>query len=113
VEKSKAAWDDVGSSFTALGQKLKEHYAAAASEKESGAERSDTAARDALRDAFQKLGVAFEDAVATISKASKDPGIAEDVRSIGHSVLHAFQSTFEDVSEDVRQAFKKSRTPDA
>ena len=57
--------------------------------------------------------MAFEDAVATISKASKDPGIAEDVRNIGHSVLHAFQSTFEDVSEDVRQAFKKSRTPDA
>jgi hypothetical protein len=111
MERAKAAWDEVGTSFTDLGQKLKQHFAQASANSETGAEHSDEAARDALRDAFHKLGVAVEDAVAAISHASKDPAIAEDVRKAGHSVLHAFQSTFEDVSDDVRQAFGRGRTP--
>jgi hypothetical protein len=109
VERAKTAWDEVGASVTDLGQKLKQHLSQAASDAEATGERSDTAARDAVRDAFQKLGVAFEDTVSAISKASKDPEIAEDVRRVGHSVLHAFQSTFEDVSDEVRQAFGRRR----
>ena len=113
MERAKAAWDEVGTSFTDLGQKLKQHYANAAAESEAGAERSDAAARDAVHDALQKLGTAFEDVVSAISQASKDPGISEDVRKVGHSVLHAFQSTFEDVSDDVRHAFGRGRSPSA
>jgi hypothetical protein len=108
VERAKAAWDEVGSSFTGLGVKLKEHFAQAAND-EGGGERSDAAAREALRDALHKLGAAFEDAVAAISAASKDQAITDDVRKLGQSVVHAFQSTFEDVGDDLRQAFGRGK----
>lgn len=112
MEESKAAWEEVGSLFSGLGLKLKEHFAQAASsanaQDESGA-RSDAAAADAMRDALRKLGVALDDAVEAISGAAKDPAITEDVRKVGQSVAHAFQTTFADVSDDVRHVFSRTR----
>ena len=109
---SKEAWDEVGSGFAGLGLKLKEHFAQATTHEAddaAGAERSDEAARDALRDALHKLGSAFEDAFAALSNASKDKAIADDVRKVGQSMVHAVQSTFGEVSDDLRQAFTRSR----
>jgi hypothetical protein len=40
--------------------------------------------------------------------AAKDPAITEDVRKVGQSVMHAFQSTFEDVSDDLRGVFNRA-----
>lgn len=109
MEEAKAAWEEVGSLFSGLGLKLKEHFAQATSrETESGAERSDTAARDAMREALRKLGTALDDAVDAVSVAAKDPAITEDVRKVGQSVMHAFQSTFEDVSDDLRGVFNRA-----
>ena len=112
---SKEAWEEVGSGFAGLGLKLKEHFAQATSHEgaEAGtAERSDDAAKDALRDALHKLGSAFEDAFAAMSNASKDKAIAEDVRKVGQSMIHAVQSTFGEVSDDLRNAFSRSRRDD-
>ena len=117
---SKEAWEEVGSGFAGLGQKLKEHFAQATSHEgaeagsaEAGdAAKSDDAAKDALRDALQKLGSAFEDAFAAMSSASKDKAIAEDVRKVGQSMIHAVQSTFGDVSDDLRNAFSRPRRDD-
>ena len=61
MEESKAAWDEVGSLFSGLGLKLKEHYAQAASSgkaEEGAGGRSDAAAAEAMRDAIRKLGAA-------------------------------------------------------
>jgi hypothetical protein len=115
VMSSKEAWEEVSSGFAGLGLKLKEHFAQATSHEgaETGsAERSDEAAKDALRDALQKLGSAFEDAFAAMSSASKDKAIAEDVRKVGQSMIHAVQSTFGEVSDDLRNAFSRSRRDD-
>ena len=110
MQEAKAAWEEVGSLFSSLGLKLKEHFAQAASNvNPDGVERSDAAAREAMRDAVRKLGAALDDAVEAISGAAKDPAITDDLRKVGQSVMHAFQSTFSDVSDDLRHAF--SRTP--
>jgi hypothetical protein len=112
MEESKAAWDEVGSLFTGLGLKLKEHFAQAATSAtadDAGTKRSDAAAADAVRDAIRKLGAALDDAVEAVSGAAKDPAITDDVRKVGQSVMHAFQTTFADVSEDVRHAFGRAR----
>ncbi len=112
---SKEAWEEVSSGFAGLGLKLKEHFAQATSHEaaEAGtAERTDDAAKDALRDALHKLGAAFEDAFAAMSNASKDKAIAEDVRKVGQSMIHAVQSTFGEVSDDLRNAFSRSRRDD-
>ena len=111
---SKEAWEEVGSGFSGLGLKLKEHFAQATAHEGAGtepgtAERFDDAAKDALRDALHKLGSAFEDAFAAMSNASKDKAIAEDVRKVGQSMIHAVQSTFGEVSDDLRNAFSRSR----
>lgn len=112
---SKEAWEEVGSGFAGLGLKLKEHFAQATSHEgaEAGsAERSDEAAKDALREALHKLGSAFEDAFAALSNASKDKAIADDVRKVGQSMVNAVQSTFGEVSDDLRNAFTRSRRND-
>jgi hypothetical protein len=111
MQDAKAAWEEVGSLFSALGLKLKEHFAQAASgTTDNGVERSDAAARDAMREAVHKLGAALDDAMDAVSGAAKDPAITEDLRKVGHSMMNAFQSTFADVSEDLRQAFSRGRT---
>lgn len=110
MQEAKAAWEEVGSLFSSLGLKLKEHFAQAASNADdNGTERSDAAARDAMRDALRKLGTALDDAVEAVSGAAKDPAITDDLRKVGQSVMHAFHSTFADVSDDLRHAF--GRTP--
>jgi hypothetical protein len=111
MEESKAAWDEVGSLLSGLGLKLKEHFAQAASSgaPDGGGERSDAAAKDAMREAMRKLGAAIDDAVEAVSGAAKDPAITDDVRKVGQSVMHAFQSTFSDVSDDLRHAFSRTR----
>ena len=110
MQEAKAAWEEVGSQFSSLGLKLKEHFAKAASSEATVGERSDTAARDAMRDAMRKLGAALDDAVEAVSGAAKDPAITEDLRHVGQSVMNAFQSTFADVSDDLRHAFSRSRS---
>lgn len=111
MQESKAAWEEVGSLFTALGVKLKDHFAQAASGGgENAGERSDAAARDAMRDAVRKLGAALDDAMEAVSGAAKDPAIADDLRNVGQSVMNAFQATFADVSDDLRHAFGRTRT---
>lgn len=110
MQEAKAAWEEVGSLFSSLGLKLKEHFAQAASNVNGDdVERSDAAAREAMRDAIRKLGAALDDAVEAVSGAAKDPAITDDLRKVGQSVMRAFQSTFSDVSDDLRQAF--GRTP--
>jgi hypothetical protein len=114
--KSKDAWEEVSSGFSSLGLKLKEHFAQAAtheSEEGAGATRSDEAANDAVREALQKLGSAFEDTFAAISNASKDPAITDDLRKVGQSMIHAFQATFDDVSGEVRNVLNRNKRDDA
>jgi enamine deaminase RidA (YjgF/YER057c/UK114 family) len=110
MEEAKAAWEEVGSQFAALGSKLKVHFAHG--EDDDTSEPSGAAAKDAMRDALRKLGTALEDAVEAVSDAAKDPAITDDVRKVGQSVLHAFQSTFADVSEDLRHVFSRARSSD-
>ena len=109
MQEAKAAWEEVGSQFSSLGLKLKEHFAKAAASEAGAAERSDTAARDAMRDALRKLGAALDDAVEAVSGAARDPAITDDLRNVGQSVMNAFHSTFADVSDDLRNAFSRSR----
>ena len=112
MEETKAAWEEVGSLLSGLGLKLKEHFAQSASSgSENGeSERSDAAASDAMREAMRKLGAALDDAVDAVSNAAKDPAITDDVRKVGQSVMHAFQSTFADVGDDLRNAFGRTRS---
>ncbi len=111
MQEAKAAWEEVGSLFSSLGLKLKEHFAQAASSgnEGGGGERSDAAATDAMRDAIRKLGAGLDDAVEAVSGAAKDPAISDDVRKVGQSVVQAFQTTFADVSDDLRHAFSRTR----
>ena len=108
MEEAKAAWEEVGSQFAGLGVKLKEHFARG--DDDDSTERSGAVAKDAMRDALRKLGAALEDAAEAVSDAAKDPAITDDVRKVAQSVVHAFQSTFADVSDDLRHAFSRVRS---
>jgi hypothetical protein len=97
---SKKAWDDVAGSLSALGLKLKLHFA------ESGA-KADAAGE--VKDAFEHLGEAIQGAFTAIGKAAEDEAVREDVAKVAESLANALTASFSEAGEELAEAGKRIR----
>jgi Flp pilus assembly pilin Flp len=122
MSEAKAAWDEVGSTFSGLGTKLKLHLEQARSEEQaatepsadatSAAEDEQAGATKDVKEALRKLGDALDDAFEALGNAAKDPAVKDDVRKVGQTLSGALSATFADVNEELRKAFKRNK-PDS
>jgi len=108
----RSAWTEAGEKFSALGQKLKQHYD---EERESDSQtpQQQSASQDQVKHAVRRLGVAVEDVFDAMSKAAKDGAVKEDAKQAGQSLAGALSATFAEVSEELRKAFSGASTPQA
>lgn len=118
ASEQSAAWSDVGTRFSALGQKLRTHFEQARHDEptppptEAAATEGDSAAPprdDALQAALRKLGDAIDGVVDAVGAAVKDPAVKADVKEVGSTLSAALAKSFAEVSEDLRNAFNRSR----
>jgi phage tail tape-measure protein len=103
MEEARAAWEEVGARFNDVGSKLKQHFEQARAE----------GATDALKDALRDLGAALDGAVEAVASAAKDQSITDDMRKAGQSLVNAVGKSFADVSEDLRNAFSRTKSGQA
>jgi Flp pilus assembly pilin Flp len=90
------AWNEVGTQLNALAIKLKLHYEQAAS-----------AEAAATQDALRKLREALDEAFSAVGTAAKDPAVRDDVRNVGDAFANALSTTFSEVSDELRKAFRR------
>lgn len=107
---SKQAWEEVGSRFSGLGQRLKQHLDAERDDDEE--EVGEQANRD-VKAALEKLTNAIDDAFDALGNAAKDPAVREDVSEAGRSLVGALGTSLEQLGDEVRRLMdrKKQRGP--
>jgi len=121
MAESKAAWDQVGQEFRALGRQVKQHYEESRPEKpgtplrgslvdkEDGEEtaepraESPTTERRKVDDALQKLTESLDQAFSAIGDAVRDPQVGEQTRKAASSLSDALNATFAEASERFRK----------
>lgn len=122
-----ATWSDVGSRFSALGQNLRTHFdqartAAPADANPDDPSPADTTTADAtaadsaaaaadndrVREALRKLGDALDGVIDAVGSAVKDPAVKADVKQVGSALSNALSSSFAEVSDDLRKAFRRA-----
>lgn len=101
----KAAWDEVGAGFTALGQRLKEHLDA----RRAAGEIPD---RSQIDDALETLAEALERAVDAIGDSLRDSGVHDEARRAVASLGTALSATFSEIGETISRAFATWGRPD-
>lgn len=112
---SKQAWEEVGSKFSGLGQRLRQHLdAERRAQEEAGeptAEQTGEQANKDIRAAIEKMTTALDDAFDALGKAAKDPAVREDVSDAGRSLVGALGTSLEQLGDEVRRLVdrKKSR----
>lgn len=97
-------WKSVGERFSALGRRFKEHY------EQEDAEGPDS---DEVKEAFEKVADGLERMFSSVGKAVRDESVKADAKAAASSLIDALGSTFESVSEDIRQAIKKDGATEA
>jgi hypothetical protein len=104
----KAAWSETGEQLTALAAKLSAHY-----EQKHGMDKDK--AREETQAALKRLGIAVQDAFEAVGAAARDEAVRHDVKSVGTSLLGAFEATFRQVSGEIRKrtSGSSSDTPPA
>src|SRR3954451_20144366 len=85
----------------------------AASDAGAGAADADSAEDAAkkerdLKEALHRLSEALEGAFEAFGSAVRDPAMKDDVKHVGQSLGTALSTTFADISEELRKAFKRS-----
>jgi len=100
-----AKWNDVGSAFSGLGQKLRYHF-----EQARSAEAPDAATDQAVHEAVRKLADALDDVIDAVGTAVKDPAVKDDVRKVGGALSDALATSFAEVSDDLRRTFRRDDT---
>ncbi len=107
-----ATWSDVGSRFSALGQNLRTHFDQARTTAPADASPADAAAaaadNDRVREALHKLGDALDGVIDAVGSAVKDPAVKADVKQVGSALSNALSSSFAEVSDDLRKAFRRA-----
>jgi hypothetical protein len=122
MAESKAAWDQVGQEFRALGRQVKQHY-----EEQSRPEGSREPLRGSLVDqegreetaepraegppadrrkvdeALQKLTDSLEQAFSALGDAVRDPKVGEQTKKAAGSLSDALNATFAEASERFRK----------
>jgi hypothetical protein len=113
MAESKAAWDQVGQDFRALGRQVKQHYeqqprpegsgepqGGAPEDREQGPPPAD---RRKVDDALQKLTDSLEQAFSALGDAIRDPQFGEQTRKAAGSLSDALNATFAEASERFRK----------
>jgi hypothetical protein len=94
MDETRSAWQEASDQLSGLGRRLKEHY-----RDQHGEENSAT-------EAVRHLAEAVQDAFDAMGTAAKDPQVQAEVKQVGRSLSDALGTTFAEVSEDLRQAFR-------
>ena len=123
MAESKAAWDQVGQEFRALGRQVKQHYeeqTRPAESEDPGAplrgslvdeegtadprpEGPPPADRRKVDDALQKLTESLEQAFSALGEAVRDPQVGEQTKKAAGSLSDALNATFAEASERFRK----------
>jgi hypothetical protein len=118
MAESKAAWDQVGQEFRALGRQVKQHYEEQSRSEGSGAPlrgslvdqegREETAEpraegpsadRRKVDEALQKLTDSLEQAFSALGDAVRDPKVGEQTKKAAGSLSDALNATGAEASE--------------
>jgi hypothetical protein len=119
---SKAAWDQVGQEFKALGRQVKQRYEEQSRSEKSGAPlrgslvdqegregtteapaEGQPADRRKIDDALQKLTESLDQAFSALGDAVRDPEVGEQTKKAASSLSDALNATFAEVSERFRK----------
>jgi hypothetical protein len=117
MAESKAAWDQVGEDFKALGRQVKQHYdarprperaqapQAAEGQRPQAAEGQgqEHADRRKVDDALQKLTESLEQAFSALGDAIRDPQFGDQTKKAAGSLSDALTATFAEASERFRK----------
>lgn len=126
MAESKAAWDQVGQEFRALGRQVKQHYEEKSRpepekpepgaplrgtlvDKEGPEETAEPRAegqptdRRKVDDALQKLTESLDQAFSAIGDAVRDPAVGEQTKKAASSLSDALTATFAEASERFRK----------
>ena len=122
MAESKAAWDQVGQEFRALGRQVKQHYEGSRSEKpgeplrgslvdkegpeetaEPRPEGPPPADRRKVDEALQKLTESLDQAFSALGDAVRDPKVGEQTKKAANSLSDALNATFAEASERFRK----------
>ena len=121
MAESKAAWDQVGQEFRALGRQVKQRYEESRPEKpgaplrgslvdkEDGEETAEPRAegppadRRKVDDALQKLTESLDQAFSALGDAVRDPKVGEQTKKAATSLSDALTATFAEASERFRK----------
>ena len=127
MAESKAAWDQVGQEFRALGRQVKQHYEEKSRPEperpepgaplrgtlvdkegpeetaEPRAEGPPPADRRKVDDALQKLTESLDQAFSALGDAIRDPEVGEQTKKAASSLSDALNATFAEVSERFRK----------
>ena len=94
MAEAKERWDEVGERFTELGRMLKDRFDANAA---FGADE-----REKVNDALRQLGDALDAGFTTIGDTLRDPGMRDEVKHAGASLVDALAATLRDVSGAIK-----------
>jgi hypothetical protein len=94
MDETRSAWRDASDQLSGLGQRLKAHYREQHGEEHSASE------------AVKHLAEAVQDAFDAMGTAAKDPEVKAEVKQVGQSLSRALGTTFADVSDELRKAFR-------
>jgi hypothetical protein len=108
MDDTKRAWDEVGEGFTKLGRIISERYRDLGEER---ATRPSTAEEGSVADAIRRATDELDRAFTSLGDTLRDDEAREHVRDTGRKLSVALKVTFTEVSEEVRRAVAKRRSP--
>jgi hypothetical protein len=106
MAESRAAWEQVGEEFRALGRQVKERYEQQPRPQGAEAQHGEgppPADRRKVDEALQKLTESLEQAFGALGEAVRDPRFGEQTRKAAGSLSDALNATFAEASERFRK----------
>jgi hypothetical protein len=103
MAESKAAWEQVGEEFRALGRQVKERYEQRPRAQGQEGETPPPADRRKVDEALQTLSESLEQAFSALGEAVRDPRFGEQTKKAAGSLSDALNATFAEASERFRK----------
>jgi len=97
VEAREAAWNRVTEQFSALADRVKQHY-----QTHDQAAPTPAEAGDSVRDALRTLGDAADRLASTVGDAVRDPDVKSTARTAANSLVDAIGLTLSQLGGDLR-----------